>query len=84
MPRKKNASTLIPGFRLKSAMEKGLTIIGPAALQGIFDDLEKRGVRLESDAACSVDQLDAIFREIFGDDASKLMMTRIYRELDSD
>jgi hypothetical protein len=84
LPRKKNASALIPGIRLKKAMENGLAIVGPAALQGIFDDLERRGVRLESDATCSVEQLDSILREIFGDDASKLMMMRIYRELDSD
>lgn len=84
MPRKKNASALIPGLRLRKAMEKGLEIIGPAALQGIFEDLERRGVRMESDNACSTEQINAILREIFGEDASKLMMTRIYRELDSD
>lgn len=68
-------------MRLKKAMEKGLEIIGPAALQGIFEDLERRGVRLESDVACSTDQIDGILREIFGDDASRLMMIRIYRQL---
>lgn len=71
-------------MRLKKAMEKGLEIIGPAALQGIFEDLERRGVRLESDVGCSTDQIDGILQEIFGQDASRLMMTRIYRHLDSD
>lgn len=84
LPRKKHASSLIPGLRLKEAMEKGLEIIGPAALQGIFEDLERRGVRLESEATCSTEQIDAILQEIFGGDASKLMMTRIYRQLDCD
>jgi len=84
VPRKKNVSSLIPGLRLRKAMEKGLEIIGPAALQGIFEDLERRGVRLESEAACSTDQINGILREIFGEDASRLMMTRIYRHLDSD
>lgn len=84
LPRRKHASDLIPGLRLKEAMEKGLEIVGPAALQGIFEDLERRGVRLESEAACSTEQIDGILREIFGADASQLMMTRIYRHLDSD
>jgi len=84
VPRKKNAPSLIPGLRLRKAMEEGLGIIGPAALQGIFDDLERRGVRLESDAACSTDQINGILQEIFGEDASRLMMTRIYRQLNSD
>jgi hypothetical protein len=83
LPRKKNASALIPGFRLRKAMERGLAILGPSALEGIFDDLERRGTRLDSDEACSVERLDSIFRELFGEDASKLMMARIYRELDS-
>ena len=84
MPKKKNTSSLIPGLRLKQAMEKSLAIVGPAALQGIFEDLEKRGVRMESDVTCSIYQLDSILCEIFGEDASKLMMTRIHTELDSD
>lgn len=84
MARKKNATALIPGSRLKKAMEKGLEIVGPAALQGIFEDLERRGVRLDSGSACSTEQISSILREIFGEDASKLMMTKIYRELDSD
>ena len=71
-------------MRLRKAMESGLGIIGPAALQGIFEDLERRGVRLESDAACSTDQINGILQEIFGEDASRLMMTRIYRQLNSD
>lgn len=82
--RKKNTSTLISGSRLREAMEKGVAIVGPSALQGIFDDLERRDVRIESDAACSTEQLNSILREIFGEDASNLMMSRIYRELDSD
>ena len=71
-------------MRLRKAMEMGLEIIGPAALQGIFEDLERRGVRLESEAACSTDQINGILQEIFGEDASKLMMTRIYRQLNFD
>lgn len=51
---------------------------------GIFEDPERIGVRLESEVACSTEQIDGILREIFGADASKLMMTRIYRHLDSD
>lgn len=84
MPRKKHMTGLIPGSRLKKAMEGGLEIIGPAALQGVFEDLERRGIRLSSNSACSTEQVNAILADIFGEDASKLMMTRIYRELESD
>jgi hypothetical protein len=84
LPKKKNDLSPIPGIRLKQAMEKGLAIVGPAALQGIFEDLERRGIKIEVDAACSAERLDAILREIFGEDASNLMMTKIYRELESD
>ena len=65
-------------------MKNGLAIIGPAGLQSIFEDLERRGVGMETDVSCPVDQLDNILREMFGEDASKLMMTRIYQALGTD
>ena len=45
--------------------------------------MERRGIKLESETACSMEQIDDIFQEIFGDDASSLMMDRIHRHLDS-
>lgn len=83
MPAKKDTVALIPGSRLKTAMEKALKAIGPAALQGIFEDLERKGIRLESDSICSTERIHFILQEIFGEDASKLMMSRIYDELAS-
>lgn len=75
---------MIPGSRLRKAIEKGLKIISPQLSGGIFEDFKRRGVRIESDGACSTEQINSILQEIFGEDASKLNISRIYQELDSD
>lgn len=82
LPVKKDTVTF-PGSRLKTAMEKALKTVGSAALHGIFEDLERRGIRLDSDSISSTEQIHFILQEVFGEDASKLMMSRIYDELNS-
>jgi hypothetical protein len=77
-----NDSAPIESSILRQAIEKGGRILGWPAVEAIIDDLERHGIDLkEPSSLYTLRQLEAAFIQIFGTDATPLLMDRVKHEL---
>lgn len=72
---------LVDGIALKRAMEEALEVIGPPGLHHLFEDLERHGIAFEKGKICSLKDVCKIMNDLFGGEASGLLMERIYDKL---
>jgi hypothetical protein len=77
-----NDSTPIESSTLRQAIEKGARVLGWPAIEALIYDLEQHGIGLnDSSSRYTLQQLEAAFTQIFGADATPLLMERIRHEL---
>jgi hypothetical protein len=77
-----NDSAPIESSTLKQAIEKGAHMLGWSAIEDLIDDLERHGIDLkQSSSRYTLQQLEAAFIQIFGTDATSLLIERIKHEL---
>lgn len=78
----RNDSAPIESSKLKQAIEKGARILGWSAIDALIFDLERQGIDLNnSSSKYKLKQLEAAFIQIFGTDATPLLMERVRHEL---
>lgn len=76
-----NDSAPIESSTLKQAIEKGARILGWPGIEALMFDLEGQGIDLKDSSRYTLQQLEASFIQIFGADATPLLMERVRHEL---
>ncbi len=67
---------------LRNAIQRGVSVLGRAAIDSIIEDLERHGIDLNDPSPrYTLRQLEVVFTQIFGVDVTQLLMERIRQEL---
>lgn len=82
MSRERVKDKQIPGDELRHAFDT-LDILGAALKESIIDFLETRGIILNDQFYYSLSEIEETLRLILGQDATKLMIDRLRRGLQS-
>ncbi len=80
MSENRNYNNSIPSKRLKEALERATAVLGRAAQDALFYDLELDGITFR-DASYTLNQINDIMEKVFGDEGTMLLMERLKREL---
>jgi hypothetical protein len=72
----------VPSKRLKEALYRATTVLGRAAQDAMFYDLELGGMAFDK-GSYTLRQVNDALKKIFGNDGSALLMERLERELKS-
>lgn len=74
----------IKSSELRTAIEKGLEILGKSSVKALVSELGRRGIDLDNASArYDLDQIEAVLIQIFGQDATALMIERIRLQVES-
>ena len=71
----------IPSNRLKEALGEASAVLGRAAQDAMFHDLELNGITLRDRPYTLLEMRDAL-RKVFGHDGTTLLMQRLQRALE--
>lgn len=82
MSENSNYDEPIPGKRLKEALHRATVVLGRAAQDAIFYDLELGGMTFDN-ASYTLRQVSDALKKIFGKDGTVLLMRRLEKELKS-
>jgi len=77
-----NDSAPIGSSTLKQAIENGARFLGSSAIESLIFDLERKGIELNNTSSkYTLQQLEAALIQIFGTDATPLLMEGVIHEL---
>lgn len=79
--KKRNDQLLVDGLRLKETLDRQLAILGHAGLDALYYEMENHGFVFDSGRTYSIAQIESFFRMMVGEDAAKIALDRIKREL---
>jgi hypothetical protein len=72
----------VPGKRLKVALYRATAVLGTAARDAIFNELELEGMTFDK-ASYTLGQVDDALKKVFGTNGTVLLMERLEKELKS-
>ena len=79
--RKRNDQLLVNGSRLKEILDRQLAIIGHSGRDALYYEMRNHGFVFDSDRTYSIAQMESFFKMMVGEDAAKIVLDRIKREL---
>lgn len=79
--KKRNDQLLVDGSRLKEILDRQLAVLGHAGLDALYYEMENHGFVFDSDTTYSIAQIESFFRMMVGEDAAKITLDRIKRDL---
>lgn len=75
---KNNRDERYSGAELRIALDQSLDILGRSVTEAIIEEMAKNGIDLGSKTSSySIAQIERQFEEMFGEDASQLLVERI-------
>lgn len=72
----------VPGKGLKEALHRATAVLGRAAQDAIFYDIELGGMAFDN-TSYTLRQVNDALKKIFGEDGTVLLMRRLEKELKS-
>jgi hypothetical protein len=79
--KKRNDQLLVDGSRLREILDRQLAVLGHAGLDALYYEMENHGFVFDSGRTYSIAQIELFFRMMVGEDAAKIALDRIKREL---